>query len=319
MLNEEKVTPKLSGTANKSWYLDTGASNHMTGCVEKFAELDRKITGSVRFGDGSVVGIEGRGSVLFLAHNGEHHLLTEVYYIPRLKSNIISLGQLDEFGCKYSVDEGLMTVLDKERKVLAKVRRAPNRLYILNIEQSEPVCLLSRASETPWLWHARFGHISFHALRLLSRENMVVGLPMIDQVDRLYESCLVAKQRRSPFPVEASYRADKALQLLHGDLCGPISPATFAGKNYFLLLVDDHTMYMWVVLIKSKDEALEAVKKIRAAVEVELNLKVMALRIDHGGEFTSKNFARFCEGLGIKHYLTTPFSPQQNGVVERSN
>jgi transposase InsO family protein len=212
-----------------------------------------------------------------------------------------------------------MTVLDKERQVLAKVRRSANRLYILNIEQSEPVCLLSKASELPWLWHARYGHISFHALRLLAKESMVRGLPMIDQVDRLCESCLVAKQRRAPFPAEASFRADQALQLLHGDLCGPISPSTFAGKNYFLLLVDDHTRYMWVVLIKSKAEALDAVKKVRAAVEVELNLKVMALRTDRGGEFTSKNFAQFCEGLGIKHYLTAPYSPQQNGVVERRN
>ena len=148
---------------------------------------------------------------------------------------------------------------------------------------------------------------------------MVMGLPMINQVDRLCESCLVAKQRRAPFPAEASYRADKALQLLHGDLCGPISPATFAGKNYFLLLVDEHPRYMWFVLIKSKDEAVEAVKKIRAAVEVEQNLKVMALRTDRGGEFTSKNFAQFCEGLGIKRYLTALYSPQQNGVVERRN
>jgi transposase InsO family protein len=319
MLHEEKVVPKLSGSASKSWYLDTGASNHMTGAIEKFAELDRKVTGSVRFGDGSVVGIEGRGSVLFVAHNGEHRLLTEVYFIPKLKSNIISLGQLDEIGCKYSADDGLMTVLDKERQVLAKVRRSANRLYILNIEQSEPVCLLSKTSELPWLWHARYGHISFHALRLLAKESMVRGLPMIDQVDRLCESCLVAKQRRAPFPAEASFRADQALQLLHGDLCGPISPSTFAGKNYFLLLVDDHTRYMWVVLIKSKAEALDAVKKVRAAVEVELNLKVMALRTDRGGEFTSKNFAQFCEGLGIKHYLTAPYSPQQNGVVERRN
>ena len=61
-----------------------------------------------RFGDGTVVGIEGCGSVLFVAHNGEHRLPTDVYFIPKLSSNIISLGQLDEFICKYSVDQGVM-------------------------------------------------------------------------------------------------------------------------------------------------------------------------------------------------------------------
>jgi hypothetical protein len=85
---------------------------------------------------------------------------------------------------------------------------------------------------------------------------MVQGLADIDSVDRFCDSCLVAKQRRSLFPTEARFRANGALQLLHGDLCGPISPKTFAGSKYFLLLVDDHTRYMWLVLIKSKDEAL---------------------------------------------------------------
>lgn len=109
------------------------------------------------------------------------------------------------------------------------------------------------------------------------------------------------------------------LTFLHGDLCGPISPATFGGKKYFLLIVDDCTRYMWVVLIKSKDEALGAVKKIKASVETELKLTVRALRTDRGGEFTSREFVQFCEDLGIKHHLTAPYSPQQNGVVERRN
>jgi hypothetical protein len=58
-LNERKVIPKLKGSKNIAWYLDTGASNHMTGCREKFAELDTKVTGSVKFGDGSIVEICG--------------------------------------------------------------------------------------------------------------------------------------------------------------------------------------------------------------------------------------------------------------------
>lgn len=44
-------------------------------------------------------------------------------------------------------DQGLMIMLGKECKVLAEVRRSPKRLYILNIEQSDPVCLLSETSE----------------------------------------------------------------------------------------------------------------------------------------------------------------------------
>jgi hypothetical protein len=55
------------------------------------------------------------------------------------------------------------------------------------------------------------------------------------------------------------------------------------------------------------------------AVEVEAEAKLKALRTDHGGEFKSNEFKAFCEAHGIQLYLTAPYSPQQNGVVERRN
>jgi hypothetical protein len=146
-LNERKVIPKMQGTQNIAWYLDTGASNHMTGCREKFAELDTKVIGSVKFGDGSIVEICVKGSVLFECQNGEHRILTEVYYIPHLRSNIISIGQLDEYGCKMLVEDGFMTLWYRARKVLARVKRSSNRLYVLNIKQSKPECWLAKSME----------------------------------------------------------------------------------------------------------------------------------------------------------------------------
>lgn len=95
LLNEEKTKPKLGEEGSREgifWYLDTSASNHMTGCKDVFAELDTSVCGSVRFGDGSVVEIRGRGMILFKGLAEEHKVLTDVYYIPRLCSNIISLG-----------------------------------------------------------------------------------------------------------------------------------------------------------------------------------------------------------------------------------
>ena len=81
--------------AEELWYLDTGASNHMTGNRVAFSELD-----TVKFGDNSGVDIRGRGTVVFQCKAGEHKALTDVYYIPRLRNNIISIGQLDERGCR---------------------------------------------------------------------------------------------------------------------------------------------------------------------------------------------------------------------------
>lgn len=94
--------------------------------------------------------------VLLQGDNGrQHRILTEVYFIPRLKSNIISIGQLDELGCKTEVESGIMTVLNPLRKMFARVRRAKNRLYILEVQQVDPVCLQAVHGDDAWLLHTR--------------------------------------------------------------------------------------------------------------------------------------------------------------------
>ena len=87
------------GTADdkiNGWYLDTGATHHITGRRKFFFDLDSSVKGSVKFGDASVVEIKGIGSVVFKAKMGEHCLLIGVYYILALKNCIISVGWLDE-------------------------------------------------------------------------------------------------------------------------------------------------------------------------------------------------------------------------------
>ena len=73
------------------------------------------------------------------------------------------------------------------------------------------------------------------------------------------------------------------LDLVHGDLCGPITPATPGGKQYFLLLIDDKSRYMWVALLTAKSDTLVAVKKFQAKVEVEIGQRLRILRTDKWG------------------------------------
>ncbi|XP_076943886.1 uncharacterized protein LOC143614285 [Bidens hawaiensis] len=114
MLNEEKVFPSeyaKDSTEKGVWYLDNGASNHMTGERIYFSELDEKTIGCVKFGDGSTVEIRGKGSILLQCKNGDQRLITNVYYIPDLCNNILSLGQFDEVGCKTNIENGLSLTL----------------------------------------------------------------------------------------------------------------------------------------------------------------------------------------------------------------
>ena len=106
---------------------------------------------------------------------------------------------------------------------------------------------------------------------------------------------------------------------MHGDICGPITPATPSGNRYFLLLVDDFSRFMWVSLLPSKDAATTAIKRIQAAAERKTGKKMVTLRTDRGGEFAAMDFVDYCAQLGVRRQLTAPYTPQQNGVVERRN
>ena len=156
-------------------------------------------------------------------------------------------------------------------------------------------------------------------MKNMASKELVLGIPTM-RVDReTCMSCLLGKQARRPFPQATNYRATSPLELVHGDLCGPITPPTPAGKRYIFVLIDDHTRYMWSVLLKEKGEAFEKFKKFKLLAEKETRTTLKTFRSDRGGEFMSHEFQLYCETNGINRHMTAPYSPQQNGVVERRN
>jgi hypothetical protein len=65
----------------------------------------------------------------------------------------------------------------------------------------------------------------------------------------------------------AKYHAKEMLELVHKDLCGPLTPVTPGVKRYFFLFVDDVSRYMWLVLLAMKDAALSALTVFQARLK----------------------------------------------------
>ncbi|KZV44615.1 hypothetical protein F511_33023 [Dorcoceras hygrometricum] len=182
-----------------TWYLDNGASNHMTGDKEKFVELDTSQKGFVSFGDNTKVKIEGKGTILFEAKNGSHKVLSDVYYVPNLTSNILSIGQLLERNYKIYLEDRTLWIRDSNSNLIAKVSMTKNRKFLLDLKDCGPMCLKSFVQDPSWKWHMRFGHLNFGGLKALEDHKMVKGIPKIDHPDQLCEACLLGKHPRRAF------------------------------------------------------------------------------------------------------------------------
>ena len=154
---------------------------------------------SVAFGDNSKVPVKGRGNILFRVKDGSHQIISNVYYVPNMKSNVLSLGQVLE---KY-YDIHLKEMTNE----IKKVKMSKNRIFLLNIHNNIAKCLKAYHKDPFWIWHLRYDHLNFEGLELLSKKNVVKGLPYINHPDKLCEGCLLGKQFRKSFTNESNLRA----------------------------------------------------------------------------------------------------------------
>lgn len=115
------------------------------------------------------------------------------------------------------------------------------------------------------------------------------------------------------------WRASRDLELVYSDICGPISPTSESEKRYIINFIDHYSRKYWTYFLDEKSEALKTFKEFKTAVERELGELLLCLLTDRGGEFKSKAFLEYCMSNRIKRQLTTAYTPQQNGVVEKKN
>ena len=303
------------------WFLDSGCSNHMTGNKKLFSKLDESVQSQVKLGDKTKVPVMGKGIISIKTKQGEKKSISDVYFAPGLEHNLLSVGQLIEKGYPVIFQNNKCVIYDRDgsNKVIVEVSMTNNRMFPLKLASGIPQVLKVVLDDESWLWHMRFGHLSFHGLHLLYKKHMVNGLPMMEQKDQVCEGCILGKQHIDSFPVGRSWRAKAPLELVHSDICGPMQTPSIGKCRYFITFIDDFSRRTWVFFLKEKSEAFNFFKQFKAIAEKQSGYFLKVLRTDRGGEFTSHEFQDFCKENGIKRQLTASYTPQQNGVAERKN
>lgn len=238
---------------------------------------------------------------------------------------LINKKQSDKFGNKTVINETVDNETVTSRKI-TNLHEIPE-IDLLNddnflIDVNSKLKYINKAM----LWHMRMGHASLDYLRNLQKiwvDNKELQTVNFNDNDSIIdcEVCLIAKMKRLPFKSERT-RASRPLQVIHSDVMGKISPATYPhGYQYVVVFVDDYSRFALAYPMKTKDETGYCLEQfIRSARNLlGTNEKICFLRTDQGSEYTGGYTQEVMKREGFEHQMACPDTPQHNGVSERFN
>nr|GEV69049.1 hypothetical protein [Tanacetum cinerariifolium] len=197
-------------------------------------------------------------------------------------------------------------------------------LYSITLQDTSspnPISLMAKATSShAWLWHRLLSHLNFDAINLLSKNDIVIGLPKLKFVkDHLCSSCELGKDKQKSFQTKTTPSSKRRLQPLHMDLCGPMWVESINGKKYVLVIVDDYSKYTWTYFLRSKDKTPKVFIDFLRLVQRGLHAQVIIVRTDKGTKFLNKTLHAYFASEGINHQTFVARTPEQNSVVERQN
>nr|GFB43038.1 retrovirus-related Pol polyprotein from transposon TNT 1-94 [Tanacetum cinerariifolium] len=249
--------------------------------------------------------------------------IKSVYYVEGLNHNLFSVGQFCDADLEVAFRKSTCFILDLKGNDLLIGSRGTD-LYLITLQSTNSpnlICLMAKAtSSQASLWHRHLSHLNFDTINLLSKNDIVVGLPKLNFVkDHLFSSCELGKAKRKSFHSKLTPSSKRRLHLLHMDLCGPMRVASINGKRYVLVIVDDYSRYTWTHFFRSKYETPEVLIDFLRLVQRGLQAQVRVVRTDKGTKFLNQTLHAYFATEGIQHQTSVARTPKQNGVVERRN
>ncbi|HEV7738391.1 MAG TPA: DDE-type integrase/transposase/recombinase, partial [Chlamydiales bacterium] len=299
------------------WMLDSGCFDHITSNMSDFSHYTSTSRPSyITLADKKTkIEYRGYGTVIGMTKvDGQERkiILQQVLYCPTLEGRFLSLTSLTEKDITLTFQRTKAALILKGQ--VTAYAHQHNRQWWVPLSMATP-SINSMSSTLPIeVLHQRLGHLSWSALKYLGQD--------LDRTTKrklsTCEGCLLGKSTRRSYP-SSSHRSTEPFQLVHMDLCGPMQTRSLEGHDYFMIMVDDYTRFLWVPFLLKKDEAFSHYRNFVNMVSTNFEHKIKGIRSDRGGEFLSKDFKQFLLNQGTTHQLTAPDTPQQNGMAERAN
>jgi hypothetical protein len=224
-------TPSTTTSSSDEWLIDSGASYHMAKDKAIFSSLNECNTKEIFVGDDRSLSVVGSGTIQ--VQNGHFN---DVLCVPDLSCNLLSVYQITHSGegktVEFSPHQVIIKDLKDPKHVLATgIADDITRLYKFDNfgSSSFSSVFVAHSDDLSKLWHERFGHLNYRSLQQLCNQQMVNSLPLVSCRDGVCAGCVLGKHHRDSFEKRASWHASGPLQLVHSDLCGPLSSPSFSG------------------------------------------------------------------------------------------
>ncbi|MCH84180.1 retrovirus-related Pol polyprotein from transposon TNT 1-94 [Trifolium medium] len=142
---------------SEEWYLDSGCSNHMTAHREWLTNFDASRKSFIKVADGRKLAAEGIGNIVIKSKRGTKVIISEVFYVPKMSCNLLSLGQLVEKVFSVNMEDNALKLFDKMKNLVILCPSAKNRTYKCKISSDDMMCMSATVKEdAEVLWHKRY-------------------------------------------------------------------------------------------------------------------------------------------------------------------
>jgi transposase InsO family protein len=300
--------------------LDSGCTNYMTGERRMFTSFEKNKCESdcITFGDNSQGQVLGFDKIAITTE----HSISKVLLVESLDYNLLSVSQLCESDYNYLFTENGVTIFRRSDGSFAFKGDLRGKLYLVDFITKKVLLdrYLIAKINMGWLWHRRLAHVKMRNLHKHQKDGHIIGLTnIIFEKDRPCDAYQARKQVGTHHHAKNSMTTTRLLELLHMDLFDPITYISIGGNKYGLVIIDNYSRFTWVFFLQDKSETQEVLNKFLRRAQNEFDAKVKKIRSDNGTEFKNTQVEDFLDEEGIKHEFLAPYTPQQNGVVERKN
>jgi hypothetical protein len=210
----------------------------MTGVHDYFSSLkEEELDLYIEMGNNAKCRAASHGTITLQRESGKPLMVKDELYVPGMTKNLIFVSALEDKGYVVSFQDGRVYIRPKDSKTAKVIGFKREKLCRLQFEPAQ--ALVNNTCDMAELWHRRMVHLHHGALKVL--QEIVTGLPDFStEHHEVCKGCAMGKYTKTTFPNSDS-RTRGILNMIHSDVCGPMSTVSLSGYEYYVTFIDDHS------------------------------------------------------------------------------